>query len=200
MPIAIPDDLFLRDPRNRAMLEGNRDEYEPAYPDGGPHPAVKALMLVAISIFLGFVMPLSAIQGAATDAPKGCWTEPTIACAVSEPNAGVFLAGGCLLSLFLWTATLVVSAIRFPGRSRRLREEGVITYGKVVECTRKFHDEDSDGPATWEISLQYAFVAGGQQQAHSDKFYRSGTDLFHAPSAGTRVAVLYVDDQLWELL
>jgi hypothetical protein len=182
------------------MLEGNRDEYRPAYPDGGPHPAVKALMLVGISIFLGFAMPISALQGAATYAPKGCWTDPTIACAVSEPNGGVFLAGGCLLPLFLYTAALVVSAIRFPGRSRSLREEGVVTYGKVVKCTRKFHDEDSDGPATWEISLQYALVAGGQQKVDSDNLYRSGTDLFSAPSAGTRVAVLYVDDNLWELL
>jgi hypothetical protein len=122
MPIPTADNLFLRDPRNRAFVDGDRDRHKPRYPDD-THPAFSlfvslfACAIVSVGAVITFAEARSTFQSA-------CGPAPEIACYFSGPYALWPCVGAFVLLLAVVTARELITAVRFPARVRRLGRHG----------------------------------------------------------------------------
>lgn len=197
MPDPIPEGLFLRDPRNRAFVAGNRNTYRPRYPDN-VHPAIR-VVTASTMLALTIVIAIGASGYAFSSALFGCIPRPALGCVIVGPVLVLFVAVfPVLMAVATWKA--ITQAMLLPGRVRRLREEGVIIYGKITDYTPWKFQRGDESPDFYELTLHYSLPVAAQEAVHEEVIYRAPASDLKRPSSDSRVAVVYVDEGLWELL
>ena len=153
----------------------------------GHSPRVHRFFRVATAVF--------AIVGTALSLAALGWVV-----ASGQPVAdmnGFFLASGPTLL----AAALIYYGINFvllkqTSREQRLSERGGLLPGEVVSTRFRNTDEAND-----VLRLEYRFAPPGAEAATRKKhFPRHDLNPKSPPPPGSRLLILYVDEQLWQVL
>ena len=96
---------------------------------------------------------------------------------------------------------VAVNMVRRVWRYRRLMREGGVIFGELTRCSSEKVEDDSG--ESYRVAYSYKFPVSHNHDLHSTKYVCMSAYWFarwSAPANGTPVAVLYVNDKLFEML
>jgi hypothetical protein len=173
-----PSSVFLRDEQNRAYMENRSPDFVLQERSRMPCLMLAIIVFSAIALGLWKLVLLTLGQG-------------------NTGASGIMVIG---VALFVVLTGLALRDIRrYLGRLKRLKEEGSLKLGLVNRCTESLV-EDAEGDVHTELEVEYEFSSGMRLIAGIERMWCRNPVGPARPQTGTRVAVLYVDDNLWELL
>ena len=178
--VPFPANTFLVDPRNRPFIEGKAPGIELR---GAPSSGGIVIAGAAASPCLAF----SVLQ---------------LGEALTTGNSDSYQLACAALFIPLLAGFYFVVWFRGMLPIRRLKREGLLLKGEVVRCSSEFITW-GDGPDFYSVKIEYIFatppgskVNGSEGISVAPKAY----DERSLPQAGSPVAVIWVNESLYQML